>query len=123
MEALPTGKNKEIKRLQKAGDLLYSLHTPNPGAWMTGDNDKIVPITLKKKPEECEEGYMKIIRLRKDSVYLETYEGTTIGPVMLSRELVKMLGVGDVTNVTVGRFGQKWTVLESGNIYAEGTIF
>jgi len=123
LEALPRGKSKEVKRLQKAGNLLYSLHTPNPGAWMTRDYNKVVPITQRKEPEEWDEGYMRIIRLEKDSVYLETEEGSTVGPVMLSRELVKVLRLGDVMNVAVGRFGKRWTVLESGNVYADGTIF
>lgn len=123
LDALPRGKSKEVKRLQKAGDLLYSLHTPNPEAWMTGDYDKVVPITRNKQPEEWDEGYMTIVLMEKDSVYLETEEGATVGPVMLTRELVKLLKVGDVMNISVGRFGKKWKVLESGNIYAEGTVF
>ena len=123
LEALPRGKVKEINRLQKGGDLLFLLHTPNPGAWMTGDHEKIVPITQNRKPEEWEEGYMKVSRFEKYTVYLETLEGGTVGPVMLSKELVAVLKPGDVMNVTVGRFGKKWKVLESGNVYAQGAVF
>lgn len=123
LEALPRGKVKEINRLQKAGDLLFLLHTPNPGAWMTDDHEKIVSITQNKRPEEWKEGYMKVSRFEKDAVYLEALEGDSVGPVMLSKELVAVLITGDVMNVTVGRFGEKWKVLESGNVYAESTIF
>ena len=56
LEALPRGKSKDLKRLQKAGKLLYLLHTPDPGAWMTGDEDKVLSINRKKEPEEWEEG-------------------------------------------------------------------
>ena len=42
---------------------------------------------------------------------------------MLGQGLVKLLKVGDVINVVIGRFGKSWKVLESGNVYAEGTIY
>ena len=66
MDALPRSKSKDVKRLQKATDLLYFLHDPDPGAWMTGDEDKIVSIDHHKEPDEWNEGYMKIIRFEKD---------------------------------------------------------
>lgn len=123
LDALPQGKSKEVERLQKAGELLYLLHTPNPGAWITGDYDKVVSINQEKEPEAWDEGYMKIIRLEKDFGYFENEEGVKIGPVMLSRELVKILKGGDVVNVEIGRYGKHWRVLGSGNVYSEGTIF
>jgi len=43
--------------------------------------------------------------------------------LMLSKELVKVLKVGDVINVGIGLFGKYWKVLESGNVYAEDTVF
>lgn len=46
LDALPKGKSGEVKRLQKAGDLLYRLHSPNPGAWMTKDPDKVADISV-----------------------------------------------------------------------------
>ncbi|MCK4785438.1 MAG: hypothetical protein KAV87_16925 [Desulfobacteraceae bacterium] len=122
IDSLPRGKSKEVKCLQKAGDLLYLLHTPDPGAWMTGDEDRIVSIDHHKEPEEWDEGYMKIVRFEKYFVYLENEEGTERGPVMLSKELVNVLKVGYVLNVSIGRFGKYWKVLESGNVYAEDTI-
>jgi len=122
IDSLPRGKSKEVKRLQKAGELLYSLHTPNPGAWMTGDEDKVVPIDHHKKSDEWDEGYMKIMRLEKEFAYVENEEGTKRGPVMLSKALAKALKVGDVMNVCIGRYGKLWKVLESGNVYAEDSI-
>ncbi len=123
LEALPKGKSKEIKRLQEAGELLYRLHTPNPGAWLEGDYEKVTPISQRKEPEDWDEGYMKIVRLEIDTGYLESYEGMTIGPVVLGKELVKLLKVGDVMNVTLGEYGESWKVLESGNVFPEGAIF
>jgi hypothetical protein len=123
LDALPRGKSAEVKRLQKAGELLYGLHQPNPGAWMTGEYDKIVAIDARKRPQEYDEGYMRIVRLEKSSAYLENVEGKERGPVMLGQGLVKLLKVGDVINVVIGRFGKSWKVLESGNVYAEGTIY
>jgi hypothetical protein len=123
LDALPRDKSREVKRLQKAGDLLYLLHTPDPGAWIVDDFDKVVPISHKREPEEVDEGYMKIIQLTKDSAYLENEEGEKRGPVILGRDLVELLKVGDVINVVIGSYGKRWRVLESGNVYAEGAIF
>jgi hypothetical protein len=123
IDSLPRGKSKEVKRLQKAGDLLYSLHSPNPAAWMTGDEEKVVSIDHYKEPDELDEGFMRIIRFEKDFAYLENEEGAKRGPVMLSKELVKVLKVGDTMNVSIGRYDKLWKVLESGNVYAEDTIF
>lgn len=123
IDSLPRAKNKEVKRLQNAGHLLYSLHTPNPSAWVTGDENKVVSIDHNKEPYEWDEGYMRIIRFEKDFGYFENEEGTERGPVMLNKELVKVLKVGDVINVGIGLFGKYWKVLESGNVYAEDTIF
>ncbi len=122
-DSVPKGKTKEIKRLQKAAELLYRLHTPNPGAWLTGDYKKVTPISQEKEPEDWDEGYMQLVELKRDSAFLENEEGTQFGPVMLSKELLKVLEIGDVLNVTIGKYGGSWRVLESGNVYAEGTIF
>jgi hypothetical protein len=122
MDALPKSKGSEVKRLQKAGDLLYRLHTPDPGAWLRGEVDKVVPISQGTRPVELEEGYMKILRFEGNSAYLQSEEGEKRGPVMLSEELVKLLRVGDVINVEIGRFGKYWRILESGNVYAEESI-
>jgi|OpeIllAssembly_1097287.scaffolds.fasta_scaffold61119_2 hypothetical protein len=123
MEALPRGKGNEVKRLQKAGDLLYRLHTPDPGAWLRGEVDKVVPIFQREKPQQFDEGYMKILRFEGNCAYLENEEGKKRGPVMLSMELVKLLRVGDVMNVGIGKYGRSWRVLESGNVYGEGALF
>jgi len=123
LEALPRGKAKETKRLQEAGKLLYRLHTPDPSSWLTGDYKKVMPISHKKEPEEWEEGYIKVVKLEKESGYFETYEGRIIGPVILGKELVRLLRIGDVLNVTVRKYGKSWRVLESGNIYPEGAVF
>jgi len=123
MDSLPRGKSKEVERLQKAADLLYLLHSPDPGAWIKGNQDKVTSIDSYKKPEEWDEGYMKILRFEKQSAYLENEEGIERGPVMLSKELIDVLKVGYVMNVSIGRFGKHWKVLESGNVYAEDAIF
>ncbi|MFW6146782.1 MAG: hypothetical protein ACOC6B_00135 [Thermodesulfobacteriota bacterium] len=123
LEALPRNKSREVKRLQEAGDLLYLIHSPEPGEWMEDNHEKVVSISHKREPEDMDEGYMQIIKLTKDSAYLENEEGETRGPVMLGRKLVQVLKVGDVINVVIGRSGKRWWVLESGNVYAEDTIF
>ena len=123
LEALPRGKANETKRLQEAGKVLYRLHTPDPGSWLAGDYKKVMPISQKKEPEDWGEGYMKVVKLEKDSGYFETYESLKIGPVILGKELVKLLRIGDVLNITVGKYGKFWRVLESGNVYLEGAFF
>ncbi len=123
LEALPRDKSRDIKRLQKAGDLLYLLHDPDPGAWMGENDEKVVSINHKREPEDLDEGYMQIVRLTRDSAYLENEEGAKREPLLIGSELAKLLKVGDVINVVIGRYGKRWRVLESGNVYAEGTIF
>ena len=117
IDSLPRAKSKEVKRLQNAGYLLYSLHTPNPSAWATGDENKVVSLVHNKELDEWDEGYMRIIRFEKDFAYLENEEGTERGPILFSKELVKVLKIGDVINVGIGLFGKHWKVLESGNVY------
>lgn len=45
-----------------------------------------------------------------------------VGPVLLTPSLVENLRVGDKVNLVVGRFKDNWRILESGNVYPEGTI-
>lgn len=123
LKALPHGKSKEILRLQKAGELLYKLHTPNAACWKTTDYGKVVSINRKRNPDQRHEGYMKIVRVENDLGFLETRDGDKIGPVMIGKELAKILKIGDVITVAIGRYGKFWRVLESGNVYGEGTVF
>lgn len=122
VEALPKDKKKSMKRLEDAADLLYRLHSPNPGAWMTPEKNKVVSMNQLKQPDEVEEGYMELVKLDKDSGHLINGEERKIGPVKFGADLVTLLKVGDVMNVTIGRYGKSWRVLESGNVYAEGVI-
>jgi hypothetical protein len=123
LKALPMDKSKEILRLQKAGELLYRLHTPRAASWKTDDCGKVVSINWKRNPDERYEGYMKIVRIEKDFGFLETRKGIQIGPVMIGKELAKILKIGDVLTVEIGRYGKFWRVLESGNVYGKGTVF
>jgi hypothetical protein len=83
----------------------------------------VVSIDHHKKPDEWDEGFMKIIRLEKNYAYLKNEEGVERGPVMLSKALVKVLNIGDAMNVSIGRYANLWKVLEGGNVYAKDTIF
>jgi hypothetical protein len=123
MKALPIGKGKDVERLQKAGDLLYQLHTPHIGGRKIENQGKVVQITAKKMPEAILGGYMKILRIEKYAGFLETREGLEIGPVVFGNKLAKLLRTGDVIVVEIGRFGKYWKVLRSGNVYAKGTVF
>ncbi len=122
MDALPRRKASEVKRLQKAGELLYLLHSPNPGSWMQPEPNKVVPLQAHKEPEDYFEGYMTVVELDGGNCILEEEEGEKIGPVFIGPELSKHLRVGDVMNATIGLAGGSWKVLESGNVYAEGTV-
>lgn len=122
LSAVPHGKKKEISRLQTAGELLYRLHTPDPEAWFSGGKGKVVSIEAVARPEEIEDGYMKVIQLDKTSAILEDEEGNRYSPILLGRMLSHYLQVGDVVNVAIGRFGNSWKVLESGNVYSSDTF-
>ena len=66
---------------------------------------------------------MKVVDINHEFGFLETPEGIQIGPVMFGGKLPKVLKLGDVMAVEIGQYGKNWRVLDSGNIYAEGTIF
>lgn len=119
---VPRGKKKEISRLQTASELLYRLHTPDPHAWLQGGGGKVVSIEAVSKPEAVEDGYMKVIQLTQTSAIVEDEQGNRYSPILLGRTLGRYLRVGDVINVAIGRFGNSWKVLESGNVYASDTF-
>ena len=124
VSAVQIGKKKEIQRLEKAGELLYRLHSPQAGKTKQAKSGKIVPLAQKQKePEAWDEGYMKITKLGSTTAHFENEDGDKIGPVQLNKELVDILKVGDVMNVVLGKFGKSWKVLESGNVYGEDTAF
>ena len=122
LSAVPHGKRKEISRLQRASELLYRLHTPDPQAWLNGGSGKVISIEAVAEPEEVEDGYMKIIQLDKTVAILEDEEGNSYSPILLCRTLGRYLRVGDVVNVAIGRFGDSWKILESGNVYSSDSF-
>ncbi len=122
LEALPKNKVSQVKRLQKAGELLHRLHNPDPGAWMRPDRDKVATIRQRQKPKAIEEGYMTVEQIQETSCGLSDENGKQVSPVHIGKELASQLREGDIVNVTVGLFSDTWSVLESGNVYAEGTF-
>lgn len=122
IQSLPKGKGEEIRRLQRAGELLFRLHSPvDKGQQHEGQN--IISINCRRHPLESREGYMKVRWIGENIVYLETQEGVLIGPVLVGSDLAKTLKVGNVMFVELGRYARCWKVLRSGNVYAEGVIF
>jgi hypothetical protein len=45
-----------------------------------------------------------------------------IGPVMLTDKITSRFKRGDIANLTLGRYEKVWMVLETGNVYPEGTM-
>lgn len=115
---LGPGKKKEIERLQKATHLLYRIHTPDPGSWKNGKNNNVVPIHQKEMPIEVADGYLRVSSVGPQSVELRDGNGNRFQQVFVGTELTKVLRVGDVVNVCIGRYSDTWKVLESGNVYA-----
>jgi hypothetical protein len=123
MEYLPKDKEKEVKRLQKLGKLLYKLHTPNPGAWRDPESNKIQSINTARRPSEIEEGYMVFNRkIDADMAEFEVDFCGKIGPVQLSEDICGLLKEGDICNLTIGKYQKIWQVLETGNVYPKGTM-
>lgn len=121
MDALPKGKAADVKRLRELEKMLFLLHTPDPGAWKRGDHDKVTPLTKRRRPEKIEEGYMEFLRADGDKGYFR-WDRKEIGPVLLTKAITAKLKPGDTANLTVGKFGDMWCVLETGNLYPEGTM-
>lgn len=108
---------------RSAAELLYRLHTPNPGSWRQPEPDKVVALQPKAAPERIVEGYMTVLRLDDASCWLVDEDGEENGPVFIGEKLAGKLREGDVINVTIGLLNDTWKVLESGNVYAEGTVY
>lgn len=110
-------KAREIRRLQAASDLLYRLHQPDPGASFRGD-ETVVPMNRRRRPQAFAQGYMRLTALDGARGTLDD-NGDAIGPVELGPALAEQLRVGDVLCVELGRYGDVWQVIGSGNVYSE----
>ena len=121
MDALPKSKSSEVKRLRELEDLLYHLHSPDPGAWPRGEIDKVTSISQRRSPEKIEEGYMTFLISEKDRGFFK-FDRKRLGPVLLSEKIVSKFKRGDIANLTIGRYQDVWMVLETGNVYPEGSI-
>jgi len=122
LDAFAASSNQEIDRLEKLTSLFYRLHSPNPGAWARGEVGQVESINDVAEPEEIEEGYMTFKSSKGLQGFFNTFEDNVdVGPVMLSKEILQLLKSGDIVNLTAGRYGNNWRVLETGNVYAAGT--
>ena len=121
MSALPKSKSRDVKRLRELEDLLYRLHSPDPGAWARGEFDKVKSLSQRRRPEQIEEGYMNFLESKGDQGFF-AFEKKRLGPVLLSEKIVSRLKRGDIVNLTIGRYQDTWMVLETGNVYPEGTF-
>jgi len=122
IQSLPRGKGEEIRRLQRAGELLFRLHSPVEEDGQAPDRRNILSINHRRQPLESIEGYMKVRWIGENIVYLETREGVLVGPVLVGSELTKTLRIGNVMFVELGKYARCWKVLKSGNVYAENVI-
>jgi len=122
IQSLPRGKGEEIRRLQRAGELLFRLHSPVEEGGRAFDRRNILSINHRRQPVEYREGYMKVRWIGENMVYLETREGVLVGPVLVGSELTKTLRIGNVMFVELGKYARCWKVLKSGNVYAEDVI-
>ncbi len=121
MESLPKAKSSDIKRLRDLEDALYLLHNPSPEGWATRVIDNVETLAERRRPEELEEGYMTFLEAEGERGYFQK-ERKKIGPVLLTTKIVSGFKRGDIANLTLGRFQKVWMVLETGNVYPEGTF-
>ncbi len=122
IRSLPRGKGDEIRRLQRAGELLFRLHSPVDEGGQLSERRNIVSINHRRQPVESREGYMRVRWIGENILYLETMDGVLVGPVLVGSELTKTLRIGNVMFVELGRYARCWKVLKSGNVYAEDVI-
>ena len=121
MECLPSSKSGEIKRLRDLEKYLYLLHSPNPGAWARGEIDKVKTLATKRQPEQIEEGYMTFLEAENNNGFFK-HGRKKIGPVLLTAKITSKFKRGDIANLTLGWYERVWMVLETGNVYPEGTM-
>lgn len=123
LEAVPPSKGADMRRLQKASDRLFDLHTPPVADLLNENVARLVYEHETREPDELEEGYMMVARFDGEAAYVKTEFGRLVGPVFLGRAVIDVLRTGDVINVAVGRYGKRWHVLESGEVYPESQWF
>ncbi len=121
MDSLPKSKSREIARLRDLEEGLYLLHSPNPGAWVRGEINNVETLAERRRPEKVEVGYMVFLESDGDRGYFN-HGREKLGPVMLTPKIVSRFKRGDIANLTLGRFENVWQVLETGNVYPEGTM-
>ena len=86
-----------------------------------GEIDKVTSISQRRSPEKIEEGYMTFLISEKDRGFFK-FDRKRLGPVLLSEKIVSKFKRGDIANLTIGRYQDVWMVLETGNVYPEGSI-
>jgi len=64
------------------------------------------------------EGHARLVDLREELVWLQ-FDGQSapIGPVMLAKEIVRFLQVGDVLDLELGLCGDTWLIVDIGPVY------
>ena len=92
----------ELPKVEELASLIYDYIQNNPPE----DFTKII------------EGYFRITKVEPGKLWLENYTGTgkEIGTVFVSTEISAMCKVGWVINLELGKTGEGWQMLESGNV-------
>lgn len=121
LRSLSLSKSSEVARLLEAKKYLKLIHSPH--LFYPNEMQNVLMMNHFKQPFIRIKGYMKLTKVEKDKAFLRSENGEEIGPVMLGKEVTDLLYEGDVLNVSLGRFGDVWKVVESGNVYAEGIVF
>jgi hypothetical protein len=98
--------SKDLPRVEKAAGLFYRLCQKNSDKFNIHSFDD----------EDYMEGYGEVAGIIEDKLHLD-YEGDKIGPIQITKEIVKYLKKGDTVNLVVGKKGKLWYPLESGNVY------
>src|SRR5690625_1843507 len=104
IEFFDDGHAKALPNAEKVADLIYDLADQTPEREYFG---------------ELLEGYFTIIDIKSQALWVDDMLGgqTNIGPVVVTEQIAKLCQEGWDLSLVIGKYQDKWHILESGNVY------
>lgn len=103
IEYFSKGKSKALSNAEKVGDLIYEQTRREQN----------------RKYEKELEGYFTILDIRDGELWLNDMmgKGADIGPVKVTKSISELCEEGWDLSLLIGKFKDKWYIIESGNVY------
>lgn len=72
----------------------------------------VVSLSSYRRPRIKLRGSMEVVNQGEEGVTLKSHYGEEIGPVSFSKDVLKCLKTGDILDLSIGKYGDTWKVLE-----------